>query len=483
MNIVNTKNSIHARQITSIYEALDAGNFKFACNLTQKYLKKHPACIAYKALFALVLVRSAKIDEAEVVLEELLKLPASRLDETIVHPLSTALKDIGKTEECARLFERCFAEHPESEEFGVQYFLALCPVKEFEKQYQLSLKLFKSSGKKKYLFWAIASLFLQHRWDASESNVKGIYLKLAGKLCEKALEMRDGIATLEELQIVIGVLEELKDFQTAFDVCNQCKYLFQFPEEFEAKQIELLRLCCRWKELHQQTFQRLSQPLQEKPHDWYYVSNFIEAAKALENENETEIKQHVLEIKSNYHHLSDKRTELLAQIEFARSFDYCLPSFEASLWGYLCAMQEKESCMRDIYSMLQRSSPEQREAFKNHVLSNRPESISDSLFIKCIHLLRFCQHSILISIEILLEANTEESILLAVIQLLEEYDAFRKEENLNSAFVLLKELVQKEPLNFVYKIYLMIIAQQIGLFSFAFRLFEDLSIKNIQQQI
>ena len=160
MNIVNTKNSIHARQITSIYEALDAGNFKFACNWDK----------------------------------------STSMDESIVHPLSTALKDIGKTEECARLFERCFAEHPESEEFVVQYFLALCPVKEFEKQYQLSLKLFKSSGNKKFLFWAIASLFLQHRWDASESNVKGIYLKLAGKLCEKALEMENGIATLEELQ-------------------------------------------------------------------------------------------------------------------------------------------------------------------------------------------------------------------------------------------------------------------------------------------
>ena len=35
-------------------------------------------------------------------------------------------------------------------------------------------------------------------------------------------------------------------------------------------------------------------------------------------------------------------------------------------------------------------------------------------------------------------------------------------------------------MNFVYKIYLIIVAQQIGLFSFAFRLFEDLSIKNIQ---
>jgi hypothetical protein len=243
------------------------------------------------------------------------------------------------------------------------------------------------------------------------------------------------------LQIVIGVLEELKDYQTALDICTQHKYLFQFPEEFEAKQIELLRSCSHWKELHQQTFKRLSQPLQEKPHDWYYVSNFIEAAKAMGDE--TEIQQQVLQIKSNYHHLSDKRTELLAQIEFARSFDYCLPSFEASLWDYLCAMQEKESCMRDIYSMLQRSSPNQRGVFKNHCLSNRPESISDPLFIKCIHLLRFCQHSIFIPIEVLLEASTEESILLAVIQLLDEYDTFRKAENLNSAFVLLKELVQK----------------------------------------
>ena len=38
----------------------------------------------------------------------------------------------------------------------------------------------------------------------------------------------------------------------------------------------------------------------------------------------------------------------------------------------------------------------------------------------------------------------------------------------------------KRLLNFVYKIYLIIVAQQIGLISFAFRLFEDLSIKNIQ---
>ncbi|OCH92237.1 hypothetical protein OBBRIDRAFT_465052 [Obba rivulosa] len=84
------------RQIRPIYEALDTGSNKSALLACNKLLKKYPQINLIKALKALALVRSQKVEESLVLCDEV--LAAKPTDDPTLSAMMHVLRGLGRRE-------------------------------------------------------------------------------------------------------------------------------------------------------------------------------------------------------------------------------------------------------------------------------------------------------------------------------------------------------------------------------------------------
>jgi len=110
------------RQIRPIYDALDTGSNKSVIVACNKLLKKHPKNGLVKALKALALVRSQKIEESLALCDEVLE--SRPTDDAVLTAMMHVLRGLGRNKDMVTMFEEASKQQPTSEELAAQTFFA-----------------------------------------------------------------------------------------------------------------------------------------------------------------------------------------------------------------------------------------------------------------------------------------------------------------------------------------------------------------------
>lgn len=501
-----------SRQIYSIYDCLDNQSPKQALNLCLKARKKHPNSLLLQALHSLTLIRLGKVTEAESILNGLLLSPPSSLNDNILFPINVCLRDLGRFQDAVVLYEKYFEYNPLNIEAGIQLFLALCRTKEFQKQYQLSLKLYKLSStasNAKFLYWGITSLLLQHQWDSSDAKRSGIFIRLALKLVEKIRQLgNDSIHSIEELLIVLKVYEESKCNVEAFDVLTSFKKLFTNEDEYLKKLVSLYKATGQWKELF-----GVVKDLIFNSFDWVYFLLFVESCVHLklydsdilaeqssdqDTEKAAEVESCIDKFKVFCIENSSNRNYSISLCMLEREFGSA-DSFSQCLLNFYFKMSDKECCLGDVISLLEKATVQQREFFYLRAV----EKSSKDFYLK--RLIRSMQYKYGIAFDSIenvqsichisneelhsqpvsneeLNRDSEQFIFYQILMLLDEFDkdAVKCTTKLNTAFALTKKLLKKCPNNFNFQCIFICIAQYLGLFLVALDEFKKMDVKNIQ---
>ncbi|CCM04607.1 uncharacterized protein FIBRA_06789 [Fibroporia radiculosa] len=168
------------RQIRPIYEALDNGSNKSAILACNKLLKKHPKNDLIKALKALALVRSQKVEESLVLCDEVL---ATRpIDESTLSAMMHVLRSLGRHTDMVTMYEDAFKQQPGNEELGSQTFMANVRIGNWKAAQQIATKLHKQFQNEQYLYWSIMSAVLQANDPTTPANFRSVLYKLAHRL-------------------------------------------------------------------------------------------------------------------------------------------------------------------------------------------------------------------------------------------------------------------------------------------------------------
>lgn len=133
--------------------------------------------------------------------------------------------------------------------------------------------------------------------------------------------------------------------------------------------------------------------------------------------------------------------------------------------------------LHDAKSLLATASAETRQQFARRLQAHDP--LEQTL------LLRLCGVQNAGAAEAAPNADSESAAMLAVLRLLDAFDrmpaaAQRTSKNVFVAFWLVGRLARAQPTDFRFAVWRLVLAQKLGLFVEALRLFERLAVKNIQ---
>ncbi|KAG8964769.1 hypothetical protein FRC03_001380 [Tulasnella sp. 419] len=148
-----------SRKLKPIYDALDTGSYKLAIQICNKLLKKQSNYEVVKALKALALLRSNKLDESLSLTDEVLS--SKPTDETVLGVMSHVLKHLDRAGDIIAMFEEAFKKQPSNEELGSQTFMAMIRVGGWKNAQVIAFKLYKQFKVPRYLFWSIMAAVLQ----------------------------------------------------------------------------------------------------------------------------------------------------------------------------------------------------------------------------------------------------------------------------------------------------------------------------------
>ncbi|CAG8496188.1 3550_t:CDS:10 [Funneliformis mosseae] len=192
---------VSERKIRPIYEAIDSLNYKSALSHCNKLLKKQPNALILKALKGLILERTGKSDEALQLCDQLLLWFIGRW--------GNAIDDI------VQLYENATRQNPNNEELGNHLFMAMVRNGDYKGQQQAALKLHKTFGVNKYLFWGIMSLVLQA--ENAPAGQSSIFMTLAERMMLKAVQ-EGRLKLTEEVHLYLIVLLTQNKTKEALEV-------------------------------------------------------------------------------------------------------------------------------------------------------------------------------------------------------------------------------------------------------------------------
>ncbi|KAF9562547.1 actin cytoskeleton organization protein [Agrocybe pediades] len=168
------------RQIRPIYDALDTGSNKSAIVACNKLLKKHPKNDLIKALKALALIRSQKVEESLVLCDEVLETKPT--DDAVLTALMHVLRGLGRHNDTVTMFEEAFKKQPSNEDLGSQTFFANVRANHWKSAHQIATRMFKQFHDQRYLYWSVISAVLQANDATTPSTMRPILYKLAHRL-------------------------------------------------------------------------------------------------------------------------------------------------------------------------------------------------------------------------------------------------------------------------------------------------------------
>jgi hypothetical protein len=318
---------MYKKRLKSVYELLEAGNNKKVIQEVDKMISASSAhsnkqsnnkktgssesgqsggagydeeatLVIGKALKSLALLRTGKKLDAERLIDEL--LDSNTTDENALSVIMQYCKDTQQLHKIVSFYENAVnkskqnaavAGSNEHEEILVSLYYAYVRNREFLKQQQVSLKLYKETGRVMFCFWNAATYAMLARIsNATSANSKpnetnekqkSIYLQLAEKMLQKAYDEQKMEYNGEYL-LYLNILEERNKYEEAL------KLIDEFDEEqnlskigqidFKVKKkIEYYQKLKRWTELEKLVKEHISTPSEANLNDWQSYLHYIDS--------------------------------------------------------------------------------------------------------------------------------------------------------------------------------------------------------------
>ncbi|CAF0760646.1 unnamed protein product [Brachionus calyciflorus] len=252
---------MYRKRLKNVYELLESGNNKkviqevdklvsSAANLNLGNKKKispnevglagydeQTTLIIAKALKALALVRVGRKSDSDKLIDEL--LDTNTTDENVLSIIMQYCKETHQLSKIVLFYENAVSKfesdksiqqtkQQEYEEILNSLFNAYIRNRDFKKQQQLALKLYKQTGKLMYNYWNAASYVLMSQFETKPEQ-KTLYLKLAEKLLEKAY-VDQKMEYNGEFQLYLHILELLGKYSHAQQVINDFQQDLHLPK-------------------------------------------------------------------------------------------------------------------------------------------------------------------------------------------------------------------------------------------------------------
>ncbi|RNA30686.1 N-alpha-acetyltransferase auxiliary subunit [Brachionus plicatilis] len=239
---------MYRKRLKNVYELLESGNNKKVIQEVDKLVtstanlslgkKKLPSTeaglpgydeqatlVIAKALKALALVRVGRKTDSDSLIDEL--LCSSTADENALSIIMQYCKETHQLTKIAVFYENAAnkleaekaVKQQDYEEILVSLFNAYVRNRDFKKQQQLALKLYKHTGRLMFSYWNAASYVLMANAE-QKAEQRTLYFKLAEKILEKAY----GEKKMEyngEFQLYLEVLESLGKYAEALKVIDE----------------------------------------------------------------------------------------------------------------------------------------------------------------------------------------------------------------------------------------------------------------------
>ncbi|KAI0721082.1 N-acetyltransferase B complex non catalytic subunit-domain-containing protein [Cerioporus squamosus] len=202
------------RQIRPIYEALDTNSNKSAILACNKVLKKQPNNLLVKALKALALVRSQKVEEALVLCDEV--LAAKPADESTLAAMMHVLRGLGRHMDMVTMYDDAYKQQPANEELGTQTFFANVRIGNWKAAQQIATKMHKQFQDEHYLYWNIMSALLQAKDPNTPETLRTVLLKLAQRLVSQS--PTPSYYNADRFHLHVTVLKELGMYDEAYEL-------------------------------------------------------------------------------------------------------------------------------------------------------------------------------------------------------------------------------------------------------------------------
>lgn len=172
------------KRLKNVYELLESGNNKKVVQEVDKLLMAKPTGDAAaneeklsiltiaRALKSLALLRLGKQDEAECLVNEL--LDANTRDENALNIVMQYCKETQQLGKIVLFYENAVKNSTSGfdEDMFTSLFYAYVRNRDYAKQQQCAIKLYKETSKRVYLCWNAMSYFLMHKYQTptTESN-------------------------------------------------------------------------------------------------------------------------------------------------------------------------------------------------------------------------------------------------------------------------------------------------------------------------
>ncbi|KAF9484719.1 hypothetical protein BDN70DRAFT_825243 [Pholiota conissans] len=199
------------RQIRPIYDALDTGSNKSALVGCNKLLKKHPKNELLKALKALALIRSQKVEESLLLCDEVLELKPT--DDGVLTAMMHVLRGLGRHNDMVTMFEEAYKKCPTNEDLGAQTFFANVRANHWKSAHQIASRMYKQFQEDRYLYWSVMCAVLQAKDSATPDSMRPILFKLAHRLLVSS--PTPSYASPDRFHLHLSILRELRLFDEA----------------------------------------------------------------------------------------------------------------------------------------------------------------------------------------------------------------------------------------------------------------------------
>ncbi|KAH7922099.1 hypothetical protein BV22DRAFT_1037860 [Leucogyrophana mollusca] len=199
------------RQIRPIYDALDIGSNKSAIVTCNKLIKKYPKNTLVKALKALALVRSQKVEESLAICDDV--LAAKSTDDATLSAMMHVLRGLGRHTDMVMMFEDAYKQQPHNEELGAQTFFANVRTGNWKAAQQIATRMHKQFQEDRYLYWSVTGAILQANDPVTPPNMRTLLYKLAHRLVTSS--PTPSYLSADRFHLHLTILRELQLFDEA----------------------------------------------------------------------------------------------------------------------------------------------------------------------------------------------------------------------------------------------------------------------------
>ncbi len=214
--------STNSRKLQSIYNALDARNYALAVKLCE--MKDVERWAVTMALKSYGLAKLGYSDDALSLAKEVAsKTPT---DEDTLRALEWSFHYVGASDEIAQMFEAASKAQPDNPSLATEVFVHAACVGDFLKAQKTALRLYKLSGERRHMMWAVTAILVQVQLGGNHAMVA-----VAERMVQRVLGVdtpKDGPSVNiapklsgQEMEIYVLILRKLGKLADALTVLEE----------------------------------------------------------------------------------------------------------------------------------------------------------------------------------------------------------------------------------------------------------------------